>query len=1673
MENQKTMNALDKGLYTDVGPNIQPKSTYRYALNMVDETAEGDFNFMSIEESDYYFTALKKDFIPIGRVYIGDKKFAIWSVSKDESISEIGILDIKAKLYTAYVNDEEAIAEYKLGFSLTHQIQSVFRLRGGCDLTVYWTDKKSPARYFNFNKVQDFQNSNGMWVASKFNLQRTYKYIPNFSKATVLESGGSIEPGGYNFSIQLVDGDMNPTEWISTSPLVRIYNDLVTNEYAEIKGSINSDSDYLNFPTTSKAIELQFSNLDTDYLYYRVAIIVSNNGSGNVNKVYYSDVISTNKDTFIYTGLNHVAEGSVQEISAFNSILGKVGHIEQLENRLILSDIEGIENNYCALQKYASQIKVDCVTKNVILNSVEDPANTKNPAYDFNGGSGYMPGEIYAKGIVWIFEGNHLSPVFHIPGKPSSDVGMTYTIGTNVYPMSINNQCKNTTYTDNDSNYWGVDYKGIPLMGKYVRHHRLPLRSEINIPLVTTKLGTEFENKFYSLKVTVKGLLKLPVPCPEDTPNCGTDKTTPFTVKIDYKVDGESFFFTSNIDPAFYADNTNSTYDLDTDLKSRFHGSSNITDIVIRITDINGIYQEITDTDFTTYFENTPTFSHTVQMDTSTIQDKIVTSDIMGFRYSNIKKPTKEETGGIEVIGYYIVGAERTEFDKTILDSAVMFPSTVNNKYISHGLLQPETSKISKNVYGVVHPEHKFNNREYLSFDKIIQEGNYKVVDKKLGKVTYDDVYDGSSFNSKYHKEGNDDGHEADGSPTSRGYDGWSFDLITRDNIVDFEVKKDFVINKEDVKDNFYLPALGFKALNDYKDEFYNIASDNKVGVIQTKKDNIIKGNLPYVVYYKENVDPYANFRNIPYYKETINPIYFNEEEESVANVFNGDSFISSMRYNNTVYWDNRVADRRGKKSVLKIILGVVVAIAGAVLAFGTFGTGALLIGAGITLIGGAALFASSGIKMENFNRAYAEEYDKGLRQTALDAWTDMFYNYKSDIPFGFTGNGRQGQSGPSDDTIQWATDCVTDLWFESGININMRNGFADSDTPTFLPSPWRVESGNDSKIQTWEYFGAYYTPSDPRYPISTLERYAVRKLLVFDEKRDDNRFYLGAALGEYYNINPDYQRKNKEKVFFHLPIEYNCCDTCSEKFPHRWHWSEQSFQEELTDNYRTFLPNNYRDIEGETGKITNIFKFGSDFFIHTEEALWQVPRNQQERITDQIVSFIGTGDYFSIPPRKVIDSDNGMSAGTQHKWSTTKTPGGVYFVSENMRSVFKFDGKQLHNISALGMSNWFSDNIEIKTDREYYKSFQEKFPFRDNPVNPFGTGYVIGYDSKKERVLLTKHDNILPALEEGSKVFLYNGELQVVNDYIKVLKDKEDAGWRFVGISKGRLEFARDIYESNEYDVFVDGRTVSQNGYSIKTIYSYIDGKPLENLSTLNNSFTISFSMKYQSWRSWHTYYPKFYLDAAQELLSNDGNNVFWKHNLKGSYRNFRNKRYGSTIEYVIAESPITTTMVDSLRILSNTYKYYPEEDYFAEVDNITFDNILVYNSKQCSGNLRLVVKGSEETSEDYMYMQTQNIINTDITIERTEKDWFVNQLRDIRVKYNEPMFTTKLEDRQANYYTDKILRESTLDYDKDWTQLESFRDKFLVVRLSFDNFEDVKVTFNYSVTDEQQSYR
>lgn len=1484
------------GLNTDMPLGSQPPGTTRFVMTGVDETKEGDLGTITSEESnqecyDLASAGLDSGYVPMGKVYIGNEDQLLFLANPNGN-SAIVILDKECNLEVKATDENQT---EKFGFKITEQIDATFRLRRGCERTVYWVDPKP--RMFILDKEEEFKDDDplssnyGGWDIAKFNLFKTYKSIPEVTNIEVLDGSGILPPGSYNFSIRYLDADFNPTEFVTSTETIMIYNTPLTSSYRNLEGATKEQQNYYNFPDSNKAIKITIdpATLDTTYPFYQLAITEANAGGGLISDTKFTQEISTRQSFFVYTGANYESSGSQAEVTMFNNIIEKAQSIEQIENRLILGDIEGKQINYCNLQKYASRITADMITKEIFVSEL-DAGNSKDPSAHFHG-IGYMPGEIYSFGIVYIFEDNSISPVFHIPGKsPSAGIQDMYSTGPNVYPMTnLKNSCQSTKYIDNNTcgqdSFWGKDYLGDPLTNKKVRHHRFPLRTDYDIPFVE-KVGEAGENplvKSITISATRAGAA-IPLVCTDDSPSPCTEQDanfgdpgaapggpgnsgygSPFEFQIEYTEDATSNVYSNVIDPFIYQGEVG---DLATTADVEFNfNTGNIYANVVTITTLTEVFEDTTlnnvvaltlgSNPITGLPQYTGTSSVTgltyvldVGQSVAGANVDLYKATVFGIKFSNINLPNLVDTDGQKVIGYYIVRNERKESDKTVLDSAVLLPTAKEKNFVAQGLIFPEydssateLARIKKDVLGFISPEHKFNNTQYSIFSEIIQQGDFKKVDAIKSRVKINDVADGSGYVSGKHKDGESD------------VDGFSVHIKTRDNITEFRQKRNFDYTTSDIKEVFYLDALEDRLIEDSSNspyDVFNLACDNKIGLLSLNQPytqfNCLTA-LPYVYLFRDSLEPYSNFRLEPYYKESKNPEKFDVlTGTSTCEIFNGDIYINSMRYVNSIYYDTRIKKRKGKTNAFGFILGailVLVAVALVIFSFGAatpLAAGLLVAGAGLAA-GVATTLILSGIKQDAWNKAYNILYKQGLRTTITDEYllNDIDPNNNTPVinPFTLTVMFNRGDRGnrknPSDDEQQWLGECAN-LWFESTINMGLRNSFNDA-TPSYLKAPGLIEQGTTYIEKDREYFGIHSVWSGSNRidggardedvaPTTALDFHMTEKLTYLDASRKSGRKTYGIALAEAYLLNPDYKRRNKQKVFNHLGLEYDCCTDCVESFPHRWHWSEQAFQEELTDNFRMFLPNNYKDLEAETGRITDIFRVQNNLYIHTEEGLWHCPQTFQERITSDIVSFIGTGEYFSIPPRKMVD-DNNSSAGNRHKWARTKTKYGVLFPSWKEKKWYLFNGESLQPISDNGNSNYFKVNMDFLVEQQYYSANQEAYPYSNNPSNPLGVGFLSTYDTNKERLIITKKDNKISNLPSQPYQLCSEGEDTIIfTNMAQTIADREADGWTYVGIEDCKMKFTKVEEETqtitvnqftevpNDIDIYIFYDTSGSFGY-------------------------------------------------------------------------------------------------------------------------------------------------------------------------------------------------------------------------------------------------------------------
>ena len=983
------------------------------------------------------------------------------------------------------------------------------------------------------------------------------------------------------------------------------------------------------------------------------------------------------------------------------------------------------------------------------------------------------------------------------------------------------------------------------------------------------------------------------------------------------------------------------------------------------------------------------------------------TTNILGIKFDNIIKPVEYSD---DIIGYKIVRQERTSEHKTVIDTGMLFPLIGEETYISFGNILPgdidSSLSYKKDMYGLFIPSFAFGDETFeiesvtaLGY-KYNSNSGYEIPPTDTHQYIQD-VMAGTSYDPAVAKRREQD------------LDGFTLHTYIKMSGTGYNVGLPF-FNITNIEETIYLNALEYKNIGSDK-ILYNASVDNKIAIIKLDADfdlmsapyfmvgNSSKQRLPLVLIKKAVSDPYYDFLYKPYYKETNN--FFPSSLTTTQYFYSGDTFPSFINFATSSYYNTRLRYRDTNSGLWNFVIATATIIGGAIsIYYGATDLGIASIKFGIGQI-------KVGITHNRLSKAYEQAYNAGLRNTLKD----------SDLLAEFSDN-------PDDDEIQYFQNIWRDCFFESQINSNLR--LKSYKIPSFLPS-------QDSNITQYD-----------------MLNYFKEKLTHIDSSSNSGRLFSGFSSPELYEANPDYQRLNKQKIYYHLPEEYDCCSKCLECFPHRLYYSQQAFQEELNDNYRTFLPNDYRDISGESGKITNLFRIKNNLFIHTEESLWQLPQNIQERVTNEIVSFVGTGEFLSLPLREILDTNN-ISIGCNHKFATLKTEYGVFFVSEINRKIYQFDGKSAKNISALGRAIWFEENIPIDCFKnDYIVDIDNIYEntnklLLNNTSNPIGKGFISVYDAKNKRVIFTKKDYIAERiLADTSKIIYFNKEIFKFGTYYAQLDSYLKDGYLLRGFNptSKSIQLVKGINNVlSTVDILYTERT--------------------SDLTLIDKSWTTSFSLKHKggAWASMHSYLPKIYFsDNKNEFFSAIDNN-FWKHNVENNYCKFYNQNNQYIIEFVLTGKNFKTEIWDYVRFYTEAKKFDTVIRNNFDKRYITFNKAIIYNTRQTTGLINLNVKDKEV--DIYMGNQIKNVTYEDVILEKNEKFWSINDLKDIRVDYQQPMFNKNIRNLQTDYYTDKILNMTTIDTNKSWEQIESFRDKHLVVRLIFDTFgtsEEIKLIFN-----------
>lgn len=482
------------------------------------------------------------------------------------------------------------------------------------------------------------------------------------------------------------------------------------------------------------------------------------------------------------------------------------------------------------------------------------------------------------------------------------------------------------------------------------------------------------------------------------------------------------------------------------------------------------------------------------------------------------------------------------------------------------------------------------------------------------------------------------------------------------------------------------------------------------------------------------------------------------------------------------------------------------------------------------------------------------------------------------------------------------------------------------------------------------------------------------------------------------------------------LPRDYNptLYNTCFEYYPNRVVYSLTQQDGLRRDNWRNFLPLNYKDFPGVISTMKSLNTTGAIILFEDCEPMVFYGIDQLQT-TSGVKFTIGDGGLFQQNWQSMVNADDVMGYGECiSSRSAVNTPYGLFWVSQKNGNILHYvPGSQPRPISGIGLKHWFAEYLPSQL-LTYFPNYR----LYDNPI--VGIGCQAVYDPQYELVYFTKKDYV--PLDPNIQLD------PVTNDFYIIV----DGKIRTIDLTD------KQYFEPCNWVASFDPTIPQQGG-----------------------------------WVSFHLWTPTLMIPSYKHFHTINDNTI-WEHNNRtDSFCNFYDTSYAWEVEYPIV-TPNNVTTLRSVEYYLDCYTFSNDgRDYFHVLDE-NFDRCIIYNSEQNSGLLRLQIKGKNAPLDLIQYPQiTPNHITILFSKEenkfRFDKFWDATRDRGEFSGAEVPMWDTSCNG------VEKLINTGYINYFKSPLQHKKFRHygNKIILRKNPVGRDDVKMVLKLTNTKELQSFR
>lgn len=1334
------------GLKKSTHKTVLKDGEYTHLKNGFVSSIEGDIPFLQNAPSNMKCLSLKKGFSYLGDILIKERDHHIlFLYSSKENTSEIGIFYPKTCTYTTLINNS------CLNFSASTPIKGVYQIIN-CELHIYFQDGNNKDRHINLDKPQTIkqlidgecvQDSN-ILDCSAINIQNDL--MPPVVKPLMPLEAGALFSGVYQFALAYsnINGDEQSSYYSKTNPLP-IYKDGYV-AWDNIEGSASNI-------LTTKAIPVEFSNLDTRYEYFNLAVIKTIQGTPTYEVIATLPISTKN---YLYTGREITKLLSIDKLMGLYPDYYNSKTITSANNYLIRGNMSTQDEiNY---QPIANLIELEWVCVRKKADTFE--TTYKNPLMSVYF-KGYQRGEVYPFGIQFLLSNGKKSSVFHIPGRnPLPEELFEYTPSNipeeqscNFFELNSTGECNNNnqtkikhwevydtaTITDRvdeenlDPCFDGVVVKGEfaywestdtypcnskvwgSLAGKPIRHHKFPTNNTFhhhNQPYDNQKKPTVDSNPelFYEMENVY---------------------IYPMGVQLKFDLD---FYLKQSIEKNFITEeeaNLIVGYEI---VRGDRTGNKSVI--------AKGLFYNMQ-----YYSDKNPANNNLLQI----MYPNYPFNDLSKDPYLNQTKGIAEDD-----IKVYIEGTDNPGYSS----SSNINMGTLGNPY-STVFVIPETIEAGKKltiyytsyIDGISGLPISYGMQVYI--DEGEEPTELFAITNEFPKentslpLNYDNIF---TFNSPDTSFKNPFiGTNVEFHSIEFGLAKGRFDLV--------EGHPRLKPAKRSDSTNY---ALAYKGIGDY-----NTYSPIKINNLRRRISDsgyLLGGNITKLPNTKNTIN--NRFRessvgirlncNIdPPKWELLNPHLSNGITDGSRYILSNSGLCSSCTY--------IIDDRGGQKKDTKTIDSQcteaykwISAYYGSLKTkipnqYGQIDT--------IKYVLTGQYHQSTDIPVPIFGG------DTFITRFSLKR-KNAFYrvNFINQSPVGITYKGSK----------------YANLLTPKYYLVNEKGGFAGLNEYVVEKNASQLDCSSEKAKNKNGFFYLFSTGIQHFFvesEINTELRYSGENLQdTFYPKLKNTNVWdwmeetkVPIIHDNSYLYNFDYSKPNTEEALFTQAPDFVPNSKCKNTHPRRIVYSKQNPQESTTDNWLVFPGNNYYDIDSYMGSIIDLEALDTYRIICRCENGSMIFNAYDTLQLEETSVSVGTGGMFSERPKTFAETDTGY-AGSQNKYAFNNTKHGCFFLDEKRTAVFNYSS-QLEEISTNGLKEWFNENIPF--------NIKKQFPQinTDNPYN--GVGFSSGFDDRFDLWFLTKKDYILKDLTY-LKDFKYDNNNNLTLNY-KLVDFSDEKMWEEV----------------------------------------------------------------------------------------------------------------------------------------------------------------------------------------------------------------------------------------------------------------------------------------------------